>query len=105
MLLVASWRNPIYHLIIRIKEEAHQSHENNGNHGRGVFASGRKWTLGGKKGNETPPSQRITRADCDNVFANLWNGQRVTETVHAGRGPEIKWENPIKLCSACIISQ
>jgi hypothetical protein len=33
-----------------MKEETQQSQGNTGNQGGGVFSSGRKWALGGKKG-------------------------------------------------------
>jgi hypothetical protein len=46
-----------------MKKETQQSYENNDKHGRGVFASGRKWALGAKKGIETALCQRITGTD------------------------------------------
>jgi hypothetical protein len=67
---------------------------NTGNHGGGVFASGRKWALGSQKGIETTLCQGITGADWKKVLANLWSRQKITKKVHAGRGPETKWEIP-----------
>jgi hypothetical protein len=63
-----------------------------GNHGGGVFSSGRKRALGAPKGIETPLCQRITGADWKKVLANLWSGKRITKKALAGRGLETKWE-------------
>jgi hypothetical protein len=44
------WAAEIGNGVIRMKEETQQSQGNTGNQGGGVFSSGRKWALGGKKG-------------------------------------------------------
>jgi hypothetical protein len=62
------------------------SHENNGNHGRGVFASGRKWALGANSGVEIAPCQRIAGTDWKKVLATRWNRKRITKKAHADRG-------------------
>jgi len=63
-----------------------------GNHGGGVFASGRKWALGAQKGIETALCQRITGTDWKNVLAKLWSRTKITKKIHAGRGQETIWE-------------
>jgi hypothetical protein len=66
----------------------------NGEHGGGVFASGRKWALGAKSSIETALCQRITGTDWKKVLANRWNRKRITNKTHAGRGLETIWEIP-----------
>jgi hypothetical protein len=61
-----------------MKKETQQSQGNTRNHGRGVFASGRKWALGAKSGIETALCQRITGTDWKNVLASRWNRKRIT---------------------------
>jgi hypothetical protein len=75
-----------------MKEETQPSHENNENHGRGVFASGRKWVLESKKHRNTPWTRENRRADLKKVLVNLWSGHRITKIAYAGRGQETKWE-------------
>ncbi len=41
-----------------MKKETQQSHENNGKHGRGVFTSGRKWTVEHKIASKQIPCRR-----------------------------------------------
>ena len=80
-----------------MKEETQQSHENNGNNGRGVFTFGRKLVLGAKTVNETALFQRITGADWKKVLANRWNRKRITKKAcTGGRGLETIWEIPGK---------
>ena len=55
------WAAEIGNGVIRMKEETQQSHGNTGNHGGGVFASGRKWALGAQKGIATPLCQENNR--------------------------------------------
>jgi hypothetical protein len=43
-------------------------------HGGGVFASGRKWALGAKKGIETALCRRITGTDWEKVLATGGTG-------------------------------
>src|SRR5208283_5761924 len=64
-------------------------------HGRGVFASGRKWALGAKSGIETAQCQRISGTGWKKVLANRWNRRRITKKAHAGRGLETIWEIPV----------
>src|ERR1039457_455754 len=63
------WTAEIGNRDVRMKEETQQSQGNTGNHGRGVFASGRKWALGAKKGIETALCQRITGTDWKKVLS------------------------------------
>jgi hypothetical protein len=72
-----------------MKEEIQQSHGNNDKHGRGVFASGRKWALGAKKGIETVLCQRITGTDWKKVLANRLNNKRIAKkaTRFVGQKP------------------
>jgi hypothetical protein len=63
-------------------------------YGGGVFASGRKWTLGARKGIETALCQRISGTDWKKVLANPWDRKRFIKKAHAGRGQETKWEIP-----------
>jgi hypothetical protein len=77
-----------------MKEETQQSQGNTGNHGGGVFSSGRKWALGAKSGIETALCQRITGTDWKKVIANRWNRKRIAKKAHAGRGLETIWEIP-----------
>jgi hypothetical protein len=79
-----------------MKEETQQSQGNTGNHGGGVFSSGRKWALGAQKGIETALCQRITGTDWKKVLANRWNRKRIAKKAHAGRGQETIWEIPGK---------
>jgi len=80
-----------------MKKETQQSQGNTRNHGRGVFASGRKWALGAKSGIETALCQRITGTDWKNVLANRWNRKRITKKAHAGRGLETICEIPANM--------
>jgi hypothetical protein len=48
-------------------------------HGGGVFASGRKWALGAKKGIATALRRRITGTDWKKVLANRWNRRRIVK--------------------------
>jgi hypothetical protein len=57
-----------------MNEKVKRLHENNGNHGRGVFASGRKWALGAQKGIETALCQRITGTDWKKWFPAVFGG-------------------------------
>ena len=77
-----------------MKKKLQDSHENNGNHGGGVFASGRKWGLGAKIGIVTAQCQRITGTNWKKTLANQWNRKKITKKAHAGRGQETKWEIP-----------
>jgi hypothetical protein len=65
-----------------------------GNHGGGVFSSGRKWALGAKKGIETVLCQKTTETDWKKVLVNRWNRKRIAKKAHAGRGLETIWEIP-----------
>ena len=87
-LATMAWAAEIGNGVIRMKEETQQSQENNGKHGRGVFASGRKWVLGAKSGIEAALCQRITGTDWNKVLANRWNRKIITKKAHAGRGLE-----------------
>jgi len=78
-------------LLILRRFSSSKPHENNDKHGRGVFASGRKWALGAKKGIETALCQRITGTDWKKVLANRWNRKRIAKKAHAFRGHEIRW--------------
>jgi hypothetical protein len=80
-----------------MKKETQQSHGNIGNHGGGVFASGRKWAMGAKKGIETALCQKTTGTDWKKVIANRWNRKRITKKARVGRGQETKWEIPIQI--------
>ena len=71
-----------------MKKKLQDSHENNDKHGRGVFASGRKWVLGAKSGIETVLCQRITGTDWKKVLANLWRRKRIMKKARTGRGLE-----------------
>jgi hypothetical protein len=90
--MVALMRQSIFS---RLKEETQPSQGNTGNHGGGVFSSGRKWALGAKSGIETALCRRITGTDWKKVFANRWNRKRITKKAHAGRGLETIWEMSI----------
>jgi hypothetical protein len=57
-----------------MKEETQQSQGNTGNHGGGVFSSGRKWALGAQKGIETALCQRITGTDWKKWFPAVFGG-------------------------------
>jgi hypothetical protein len=54
-----------------MKAETQQSHGNTGNHGGGVFSSGRKWALGAQKGIETALCQRITGGELEKSSCKL----------------------------------
>jgi hypothetical protein len=43
-----------------MNEKVKGTHENNGNHGRGVFTSERKWALGAKRASEHLPRREKT---------------------------------------------
>jgi hypothetical protein len=77
-----------------MKEETQQSQGNTGNHGRGVFASGRKWALRAKSSIETALCQRITGTNWKKVLANRRKRKIITKKAHAGRGLETIWEIP-----------
>ncbi len=77
------WPAEISNRTVRMKKETQQSQGNTGNHGRGVFASGRKWALGAKSGIETALCQRITGTDWKKILANRWNRKRITKKAHA----------------------
>jgi L-alanine-DL-glutamate epimerase-like enolase superfamily enzyme len=79
-----------------MKEETQPSLGDAGNHGGGVFASGRKWALGAKKGIETALCKRTTGTDWKKVLANRSNRKKITKKPHAGRRHETIWEIPIK---------
>jgi hypothetical protein len=89
-----AWAAEIGNGVIRMKEETQPSQENNGKHGGGVFASGRKWALGAKSGIETALCQRITGTDWKKVLANRWSRQKITKRPYSNRGQETIWEIP-----------
>jgi hypothetical protein len=80
-----------------MKKETQQSQGYTGNHGGGVFSSGRKWALEAKKGIETALCQKTTETDWKKVLVNQWNRKKITKKAHAGRGLETIWGIPIKI--------
>jgi hypothetical protein len=54
-----------------MNEKVKGTHENDGNHGRGVFSSGRKRALGAKRASEHPLCQRKAEGGFENGLANL----------------------------------
>jgi hypothetical protein len=64
-------------------------------HGRGGFASERKWALGAKSGIETALCQRITGTDWKRVLENRRKRKKITKKAHAGRGLKTIWEIPV----------
>jgi hypothetical protein len=53
--------------------------KNTEKYGGGVFASGRKWAMGAKKGIETALCQKITGTDWKKVLANPGGRKIVTK--------------------------
>jgi hypothetical protein len=72
-----------------MKEKVKGTHENNGNYGKGVFTSGRKWALGAKRASEHPLCQRKAEGGFENGIANMWSRQRITKNHH--KGPRGSW--------------
>jgi hypothetical protein len=77
-----------------MKEEAQQLHENNGKHGRGVFASGGKACGKAQMSTKISFCQRKTESGLKNGLANRWRRKKIRKTPHVGRGQETKWEIP-----------
>jgi hypothetical protein len=75
-----------------MKKETQQSQKNTGNHGGGVFASGRNRALEPKRATKHRRCQRKTENGLENGLASLWRRKRITKKALAGRGQEIKWE-------------
>jgi hypothetical protein len=75
-----------------MKEETQQSQGNTGNHGGGVFSSGRKWALGAKKGIETALCQRKADAGLGKCLATCCEGResRKRPTLVVGKKPNGK---------------
>jgi hypothetical protein len=75
-----------------MKEETQPSQKNTGNHGGGIFASGRKRAWEPIKASEHPCDGEKPRGGLENGLADLWRRRRITKKARAGRGQEIKWE-------------
>src|ERR1035437_3561904 len=86
------WAAEIGNRDVRMKEETQPSQGNTGNHGGGVFASGRNRACEPKKAPKHPRCQRKIEGEPKKSFANLWSRQRITKKAHAGRGLETIWE-------------
>ena len=69
-----------------MKEETQQLHGNIGNHGGGVFASGRKWALGAQKNIEHPLCQRITENGLEKSSC-----KPVEQEENHEKGPRRSW--------------
>ena len=78
------WAVEIGNRDVRMKEETQQSHENNGNHGRGVFASGRNRACEPKKAPKQPRCQRKIEGEPKKELANLWSRQRIKKNHEKG---------------------
>src|SRR5208337_1398995 len=70
------WTTEIGNREVRMKKKLQDSHEYNGNHGRGVFASGRKWACEPKKHRNTPGAREKPWADWKKDLHNLGAGRK-----------------------------
>src|SRR5271155_5990648 len=64
------WTTEIGNREVRMKKKLQDSHEYNGNHGRGVFASGRKWACEPEKTSKHPRCQRKTVGELEKRTCN-----------------------------------
>src|ERR1700677_2970984 len=71
------------------------SHENNRNHGGGVFRWHGKACGKAQKPTKRSLCRRKTLGGPQNRLANPWRRQKTTKKPHAGRGQETIWENPV----------
>jgi hypothetical protein len=79
-----------------MKKKLQDSHEYNGNHGRGVFASGRKWACEPKKTSKHPRCQRKTVGELEKRTCNPVEQEENHKNAYAGRGQETIWEMSVK---------
>ena len=79
-----------------MKKKLQDSHEYNGNHGRGVFASGRKWACEPKKTSKHPRCQRKTVGELEKRTCNPVEQEENHKNAYAGRGQETIWEMSVE---------
>ena len=81
---------------VRMKKKLPDSHENNGNHGRGVFRWHGKACGKAQMSTNCSLCQRKTEGGREKGLANLWRRKKIRKTPHVDRGQTIKWEIPIQ---------
>ena len=79
-----------------MRAKSNASPENNGNHGRGVFASRWESRLGGPKGPHAALALKERTVEIaktlKNSLPNCAREIKCRKTAHAGRGQEVIWE-------------